>query len=80
MSSETYKQIRQQWDNGGREALYYLLTSAETQERIENYDFEAKMVSTKAGIQQMLQSEPVLGGFMKFWIMEVMMNLFVGKR
>lgn len=34
MSSETYKQIRQQLNDGGREALYYLLTSAEIQERI----------------------------------------------
>ena len=63
MSGETYKQIRQQLNDGGREALYYLLTSAEIQERIEDYDFEANMVSTKAGIQQMIQSEPVLGWF-----------------
>ena len=61
MSAETYQQIRQQWKDGGKEGLYYLLTSAEIQNQIQ--DFEANMVSTKAGVEQMIQSEPLLGWF-----------------
>ena len=33
------------------------------QNQIQDYDFEANMVSTKAGLEQMIQSEPVLGWF-----------------
>ena len=39
------------------------MTSEEKQKEIQNFDFEANMVSTQAGIQQMIQSEPVLGWF-----------------
>ena len=63
MSAETYQQIRQQWKDGGKEGLYYLLTLAEIQNQIQDFDFEANMVSTKAGVEQMIQSEPVLGWF-----------------
>ncbi|MAJ71785.1 hypothetical protein CMK13_02145 [Candidatus Poribacteria bacterium] len=40
-----------------------LLTSAEIQNQIQDFDFEANMVSTKAVLEQMIQSEPVLGWF-----------------
>ena len=63
MSTETYRQVKRQWNDGGKEALYYLLTSAEIQNQIQDFDFEANMVSTKAGVQQMIQSEPILGWF-----------------
>tara|TARA_B100001964_G_scaffold39505_1_gene43086 strand:+ start:2034 stop:3011 length:978 start_codon:yes stop_codon:yes gene_type:complete len=63
MTRGEYKRIEQQWNDGGKEALYYLLTSAEIQNQIQDYDFEANMVSTKAGLEQMIQSEPVLGWF-----------------
>ena len=63
MSTEIIDKCKRQWKDGGKEALYYLLTSAERQNQIQDFDFEANMVSTKAGVQQMIQSEPTLGWF-----------------
>jgi len=66
MSTKTYRQVKRQWNDGCKKALYYILTSAEIQNQIQDFDFdfdfdfEANIVSTKARVQQMIQSEPVL--------------------
>ena len=63
MSREEYKQIKQQWDDGGKEAFYYLLTSDPIQNVIQGFDFESEMVSTRAGLEQIKQSDPIIGWF-----------------
>ena len=61
MGREKYMEIKHQWDNGGKEAFYYYLTSPEMQDAIKDYDFEKGMIETKGSMQQIMETQPELG-------------------
>ena len=61
MSREKYNAMAAEWANGGKEGFYYYLTSPEMQESIKHFDFEAEMVQTKGGLEQIMQTEPLIG-------------------
>ena len=63
MTRGEYKRIEQQWNDGGKEGFYYLLKSDKIQDAIQDFDFEANMIATKAGLEQIKQSDPIIGWF-----------------
>jgi hypothetical protein len=69
MGREKYMEIKHQWDNGGKEAFYYYLTSPEMQDAIHDYDFEKGMIETKGSMQQIMQTQPELG-----WWYEILLE------
>jgi len=69
MTRGEYKRIEQQWNDGGKEGFYYLLKSDKIQDVIQDFDFEANMISTKAGLEQIKQSDPIIG-----WFYEILDN------
>ena len=69
MTRGEYKRIEQQWNDGGKEGFYYLLKSDKIQDVIQDFDFEANMISTKAGLEQIKQSDPIID-----WFYEILDN------
>lgn len=61
MTKQQYLEMEGQWNNGGKEAFYYYLMSDEMQQSIQDFDFEAEMVQTKGGMQQMMLTNPEIG-------------------
>jgi len=61
MTQQQYREMESQWNNGGKEAFYYYLMSDEMQQSIQDFDFEAEMIQTKGGMQQMILTNPELG-------------------
>ena len=61
MTKQQYREMESQWNDGGKEAFYYYLMSAEMQQSIQDFDFEAEMIQTKGGMQQMILTNPELG-------------------
>ena len=61
MTQQQYRAMESQWNNGGKEAFYYYLMSEEMQQSIQDFDFEAEMMQTKGGMQQMILTNPEIG-------------------
>ena len=61
MTQQQYREMESQWNDGGKEAFYYYLMSYEMQQSIQDFDFEAEMIQTKGGMQQMILTNPELG-------------------
>ena len=61
--------IRQQWADGGKECLYYYLTSDQIQQQMLDFNFEKQRVRTPLAMQQLLNSNLAAA-----WIQEILDN------